>query len=196
MSTPSTLGTSVPRSAHTNLDLMRDFGFIKEYVKGLGVIGTHVRMCRGATPCHSYVFVPLFGVILSGIRTIRTAIRAYSFLVRAIRTPRPSGSAGDGRAAGDTPTRGLSYALRSRATRCSTLRAPLPTRLGTLREYSATYSVGYGLSRSDSLRRWSARERSGARARPLGEREYLRRLPEEEIVVPCEYRYEYPVSTP
>ena len=89
MSNPSTLGTSVPRSAHTNLDLMRDFGFIKEYVKGLGVIGTHVRTCRcWATPCHSYryseLFVPLFGRIRTAIRTIRTGIRTYSYPYSAL----------------------------------------------------------------------------------------------------------------
>jgi hypothetical protein len=46
---------------------MRDFGFIKEYVKGLGVIGTYARtyVPRG----YSVPFVPLVGLIRTVIRT-------------------------------------------------------------------------------------------------------------------------------
>ena len=78
MSTPSTLGTSVPRSAHTNLDLMRDFGFIKEYVKGLGVIGAYVRTYVPRAT-YSVPFVPVFELILSGIRTDSYPYPCYSF---------------------------------------------------------------------------------------------------------------------
>jgi hypothetical protein len=110
VSTPSTLGASVPRSAHTNLDLMRDFGFIKEYVKGLGVIGTHVRTCRGATPRHSYrysdVFVPLFGLI----RTLSVLFARLAQAVRPAMAVPPGIRLPEGR-----------YALRSLPTRCSAL---------------------------------------------------------------------------
>jgi hypothetical protein len=53
---------------------MRDFGFIKEYVKGLGVIGAYVR-----------TYVPP-GYLL---RAIRTGIRTYSFRYSDLLVPCP-----------------------------------------------------------------------------------------------------------
>ena len=141
MSTQSTLGTSVPRSAHTNLDLMRDFGFIKEYVKGLGVIGAYVR-----------TYVPrgyLLRAIRTAIRTIRTGIRTYSYpysdlfvTVFGLFVPFSQGV---------RPAMAVPPGICPRA-------ATPYLRSGALgySAHSATYSLGYRLSRSDSLRHASA----------------------------------------
>jgi hypothetical protein len=122
---------------------MRDFGFIKEYVKGLGVIGAYVRMCRRGyllrairirypdlfvpCPCHSHPF-SCYSYSLSGL--IRTLSVLFARLSQAVRPA-------NGRAAGDTPEGG--YALRSGA--LGVVLCALLYLLGLVCEYRREYPV-------------------------------------------------------
>jgi hypothetical protein len=83
----------------------------------------------------SVPFAPFFVLFVFGIRT-------YSYLVRAIRTLLPRSSAGDGRAAGDTPKGG--YALPSGA--LGVVLCALLYLLGLVCEYRREYPVSTAVS--------------------------------------------------